>query len=353
MRKTCRVTINDQVFSAFRGDLLLDAARKYGIDIPYDCSTGHCGVCRVRVLGGLAVGGECRERGTVRACQARVLSDLHLKLETLPQVHTVAGHVSAIRRRAPDVVELKIEPSEPIMYLPGQYLRVQFRGFPTRCYNPTVPMEEILEPEYLHLQVRQFPGGQVSPALGSEIRVGHRVRLKGPFGSAFLRPASQNRLVLVASSTGFAPVWSMAVAAIRENQRREIVMVVGAESLQSLYMVNALCMLARFPSVTIVPVVERAQSVPDVIRVGKVTDCIPQLSGDDSVHVCGPLPLVEAVRDIAAEADALCYCVPFAPQHGDQEALESEGRREGTLARALDWLSGGQHVARYNSENAA
>jgi NAD(P)H-flavin reductase len=354
MRKTCRVTINDQVFSAGRGDVLLDAARKDGIDIPYDCSSGHCGACRVRVLDGLAVGGECREPGTVRACQARIMSDLRLKVETVPQIQTVAGRISAISRRAPDVVEVKIEPSDPIIYLPGQFLRVQFRGFPTRCYNPTAPMEDILEPELLHLQVRQFERGQVSPAIGSDIRVGHRVRLQGPFGSAFLRPASKSRLVLIANNTGFAPVWSVAVAAIRENPRREIVIVAGAHSLPSLYMVKALCMMARFPNVTIIPVVETPQRVPDVIRVGKVTDYIPELSAEDSVHVCGTLPLVEAVRHIAAKADAPCYCVPFAPQHGDQEALETPNRREGTLARALDWLngSGGQHGARQDRERA-
>jgi NAD(P)H-flavin reductase len=346
MRKTCRVTINDQVFSAFRGDVLLDAARKDGVDIPYDCRSGHCGACRVRILDGLAIGGECREPDTVLACRARIMSDLYLKIQTLPQIRTVAGQVSAIKARAPDVVEVKIEPSEPLIYLPGQFLRVQFRGFPTRCYNPTASMEEFSEPEFLHLQVRRHERGHVSAAIGSAIREGHRVRIQGPFGSAFLRPASQSRLVLVASDTGFAPVWSIAVAAIRENQRRDIFMLVGAQTMQSLYMVNALCMLARFPNVTIVPVVEAPQQLPDVIRIGNVTDYVPPLSADDSVHVCGPLPLVQAVSRLAAAADAPCYSVPFAPQHGDEDDVqEKESRRENALSRALSWLSGGQHSA--------
>jgi len=340
MRKICRVTINDQVFSASRGDILLEAARRDGIDIPYDCTSGHCGVCRVRVLDGLAVGGECREAGTVRACQARIMSDLQLRVETLPQIQTVTGRVSAIRQRGADVVELKIEPTDPIMYLPGQFLRVQFRGFPTRCYNPTAPMDEFLEPDYLHLQVRQWDGGKVSATIGSEIREGHKVRMQGPFGSAFLRPASDSRLVLVCHSTGFAPIWSIAVAAIRENQHREIVLVAGAESLDSLYMVNALCMLARFQNVTIVPVVETPQRVPDVIRVGSVTDHIPELSAKDCVHVCGPVGLVKAVTRIAAEANAPCYCVPFAPRHGESEAHDAE-QEGGAIARAIGWLGGG------------
>src|SRR5579871_1297137 len=194
MRKTCRVIINGQVFSARRGDVLVEAARKDGIDIPYDCHSEYCGICRVRVLDGLAVGGECREPGTVRACQARIMSDLRVKIDTLPEVRTVTGHISALKKRAPDVIEVAIEPSEPLMYLPGQYLRVQFRGFPTRCYNPTAPMEDLSQPEFLHLQVRRIERGHVSAAIGSDIREGHQVRIQGPFGSAFLRPASQRRL---------------------------------------------------------------------------------------------------------------------------------------------------------------
>jgi 3-phenylpropionate/trans-cinnamate dioxygenase ferredoxin reductase subunit len=321
------VTINNRVFSAFCGDILLDAARKDGVDIPCDCRSGNCGICRVRILSGLVVGGECRAPGTARACQARVMSDLHLKIEALPEIQTVAGHVSAIRRRAPDVVEVEIEPSAPFMYLPGQYLRVRFRGFPTRCYNPTAPMEDFSEPEFLHLQVQQIERGRVSAAIGSDIREGHRVEIRGPFGVAFLRPASESRLVLVAGGTGFAPVWSIAVAAIRENQGRRIVMVVGARTLQSLYMVNALCMLAHFPNITIIPVVETPEPVPDVIHIGNAADYIPQLSREDSVHVCGPPPLVEAAIRIAAAADAPYYCVPFEAQHGDHWAQEHDVAR--------------------------
>jgi len=60
-----------------------------------------------------------------------------------------------------------------------------------------------------------------------------RLPIPGPFGLAFLRPASVNQLVLIASGTGFAPIWSIAVAAIREHQDRHIVMVVGARTERS------------------------------------------------------------------------------------------------------------------------
>ena len=333
MRKSCRVTIDDQVFFASRGDILLDAALINGIDIPYDCRSGHCGACRVRVLDGMTIGGECGEPGAARACQSRILSDLQLEIEALPEVQTVAGQVSAIKKRAPDVVEIYIEPQQPIMYLPGQYLRVQFRGYPMRCYSPTASMDDFAEREFLHLQVQRIRRGRVSAAIGSGIREGHRVKIQGPFGSAFLRPASVNRLVLIASGTGFAPIWSIAVAAIQEHQRRHVVMVVGARTIDSLYMINALCVLARYPNVTIIPVVETPQNITTIIRTGSVADHIPELSAEDTVHACGPPRLVEAVSRMAAAAGAPCYCDPFIPQ----------GAKGNALSRALDWLNGVKH----------
>jgi NAD(P)H-flavin reductase len=321
MRKSCRVTINDQVFSAFRGDVLLDAALAQRTDIPYDCRSGRCGICLVRVLDGLAIGGECREPGVVRACKTRVMSDLRLKVEALPDVQTVTSRVSAVEPRAPDVVEVRIETPRPIVYLPGQHLQVQFHGYPVRCYNPTVSTGLVRVPDLLHFQVRRFSRGRVSAAIGSRIREGHQVRLRGPFGSAFLRPASQGRLVLVASDTGFAAASAIAVAALKEHPRRRVVAVIGARTLASLYMVDELCALARYPNVTVLPVVETPQNVSAVIRVGRVVDHIPKLSSGDSVHVCGPPQLVEAVSGIAAAAGTMCYCVPLRPARQEERVV--------------------------------
>src|SRR5262249_24356658 len=155
----------------------------------------------------------------------------------------------------------------------------------------------------------------------SGIREGHRVKIQGPFGSAFLRPTLLNRLVLVASGTGFAPIWSIAVAALRENKRRRIVMVVGARTIDSLYMIDALCALARCPNVTIIPVVEAPQNVTAIIRTGGVVDHVPELSAEDIVHACGPPRLVEAVGRMAAAAGAPCYRDPFVPQEDKETPL--------------------------------
>ncbi len=333
MRKICRVFANGEEFSANCGDLLLDAALMNGVDIPYDCRSGYCGACRVNLVRGRVFGGEDGSPNVVRACQCRVISDVAIEIEDVPETATEHGHVARLFRPAPDVMEVSIAMLRRADYLPGQYYKVQFRGFPVRCYSPTFPLEGPHDETVLHLHVGRVPNGRVSSALGREIRVGHRVKLTGPLGTAFLRRGHSGRLVLVAGGTGFAPMWSVAIAAIAERRNREIVFVVGARTLKSLYMIRALCRLAHFPSVTIVPVVTEPQTISDAIRAGTPIDHMPALSSSDVVYTAGAPAMVERVARMASAVGARCYTDPFTPQNDESE-------QRSLLARATDWLGG-------------
>jgi 3-phenylpropionate/trans-cinnamate dioxygenase ferredoxin reductase subunit len=225
----------------------------------------------------------------------------------------MSGQVADLARLAPDVIGVSLEMQKPFHLLPAQYCKMQFRGFPARCYSPSYPLEGGPSANLLHFHVRRLPGGIVSSALGKRIRVGHRVRLTGPFGSAFLRPNHSGRTVLVSSGTGFAPMWSIAVAAITERPPRELVVVVATRKIQSFYMHGALCRLALFPNVTIVPIVSEPQSVSPAIRSGRPTDHLPNLSPNDVVYTSGAPAMTEHVARIAKDAGAKCYTDPFVP----------------------------------------
>src|SRR5688572_21091970 len=112
MPKHCRVHINEQGFTAQRGEVLLDAALGNGVDVPHDCRAGQCGTCKVKVRSGLTVGGECDEPGMVKACQARIITDLEVVVEPVPEVLTTHGTVIATRPLAPDVMEVLIRPHD-------------------------------------------------------------------------------------------------------------------------------------------------------------------------------------------------------------------------------------------------
>jgi NAD(P)H-flavin reductase/ferredoxin len=331
MRKICKVLVNGEEFSANCGDLLLDAALMNGIDIPHDCRSGYCGTCRVNVVSGRVFGGQDSSPNVVHACQCRVLSDLTIEVEDVPETAVENGRVIGLVRLAPTVMEVSIAVPRSAEYLPGQHYKVQFRGFPARCYSPTFPLEGPHDETILRFHVSWVPGGRVSPALGREIRIGHRVKLTGPLGTAYLRPEHPGRLVLVSGGTGFAPMWSVALAAIVERRDREMVFVIGARNLRTFYMGRALCRLARFPNVTIVPVVSEAQTISNAVRTGHPTDYMPTLSSSDVVYTAGAPVMVETVARMAKAVGAVCHTDPFT-----SETKKSESRS--FFAQAAAWL---------------
>jgi NAD(P)H-flavin reductase/ferredoxin len=310
-KKTCKVTLNKETFLANCGDLLLDSALMNGIDLPHDCRSGICGACRVRLVDGRVFGGHEHGDEMIHACQARIVSDLEIVTEPVPEPVTMSARIAKIVHLASDVVGIDVEVPTPLHHLPGQYCKLQFRGFPARSYSPTYPLEGRPDSSLLHFHVRRLPDGIVSSALGRNIRAGHRVKLTGPFGSAFLRPHHTGSLVLVASGTGFAPMWSIAVAAIMERPQRQLLFVVAARKIQSLYMHSALCRLALFPNVTLIPTVSEHQNVSPAIRIGRPTDHLPNLSPNDVVYTSGAPAMTESVARIARAAGARCYTDPF------------------------------------------
>jgi len=332
MSKLCRVEVNGESFVAHQGDLLLDAALMNGIELPHDCRSGYCGTCRVRVQSGHTFGGASQDPGCVQACQARVISNLRIAVEEVPTTVEVDGRLVDLRRVAPDVLELSVEPAAPLAFIPGQYLSLRFRGFPARHYSPTAPLEAGQTRDILRFHIRQFPDGQVSSALGHGIAKGHRVRLSGPFGSAYFRERNASRLILVASGTGFAPICSVADAAMREWPERELVLIAAARSLHSLYMLPALCQLAQGPRVTITLVSSARQDFPRAVRHGRPTDYLPALRPGDLVYAAGAPAMVNAVSAIAHAAGATCHADPFAPAN-------RTGEGPTLLARATSWLA--------------
>jgi ferredoxin len=159
MAKTCKVTLNNEAFLANCGDLLLDSALMNGIDLPHDCRSGICGACRVRLVEGRVFGGHEHGDDMIHACQARVVSDLEIVSEPVPDQVSLPGRVANMVRLAPDVIGVDVELPKPLHYLPGQYCKLQFRGFPERSYSPTYPLEGRPDPSLLHFTSAGSPTG--------------------------------------------------------------------------------------------------------------------------------------------------------------------------------------------------
>jgi NAD(P)H-flavin reductase/ferredoxin len=330
-----QITIDGQRFLAPRGQLLLDAALNNGIALPHDCRAGHCGTCCVRLMSGEMQGGEGSEPGKVHACQCRIAGDADITTEQRLAIRRVDGVVGSLRRLSAEVIEVEIRMDQAFPYLAGQYAQVRFNGYPSRPFSITYPLRTSQKNQNgraVWFHVRRMKDGRVSPSLGKHIRPGHQVKLTGPYGSAHFRPNLVGPLILVATHTGFAPIWSIAVAALRENPERDMMIIAGGRTLESLYMWPALARLATFPNVRVVPVCSTPQTLINAVRIGRPTDHLPPLLPSDVFYACGAPGMVDSIKEIAARIGAVCYADPFLPT--DDDAIE-----ESLLSRAKNWLT--------------
>jgi hypothetical protein len=87
----------------------------------------------------------------------------------------------------------------------------------------------------------------------------------------------------------------------------------------------ALCRLALFPNVNLIPLVSEPQQFSRAVRSGRPTDHMPKLAPDDVVYAAGAPDMTDAVARVAKAAGARCYTDPFVaePRTADQAGLMS------------------------------
>ncbi len=319
-------------FQARSGQVMLDAALLAGVRLPHDCRAGLCGSCLTRVRAGITLGGNSTQPGLVYACQARVFSDLTLEVEDRPAVAQTSGKIVSLGEVAEDIVEVTMQAEDPLEVLPGQYCRFRFRGYPDRPFSPTASLTGIREDGLIRLNIKRVRDGKVTPQLGRSIRLGHGVEINGPHGHAFLRTGKRGRLVLIGSGTGFAPVWSVAAAALRENPNRPIIMVAASRKRSAFYMGRALDVLTRFPQAQVRACIDELETPSQLFLPGSPIDHLPDLTSEDIVYAAGSPRLVEAVGKIAKVAGAEFYTDPFETAAAAQQ---------GWIDSAKSWLMTG------------
>jgi len=306
-KSTCTVTINGKKIKANVGDTLIDAGLGGRLVIPHDCCSGQCETCRVRVLSGAVDDLGTREKDTVLGCLSVLEGDAEISYDPVPIVKTVKGTIESIREIKADYLEVRIRAARPVTWLPGQYLRATFAGYPPRDYSPTTPLNLDAEQDVIVFHIKIYPDSVVSSKLGKGIGVGHAVKLRGPFGNAFLRRQPEP-ILLTSTGTGFAPIWSIAVAASMGQPGREIRVIAGARTRDGLYMRDAVRWL-------------QARGIPITLTAGDgdnetvLTDRPHALAGpltaDHVVYSAGAPAHVDAMRAIALEAGATFYADPF------------------------------------------
>ena len=311
MSTKCELVVNGKRITARIGDTILNAALVSRIVIPHDCNTGQCETCRIRVYAGEVDDQGTRRGETVLACQATVAGGAVIEFDEVPSPSKRAGTVTSVAKLTPDIFAVTVRLDKAFTYLPGQYVKVSFAGYPVRDYSPTLPADGITDLNTLLFHIRKEPGGAVSSDLGRRISAGTRVSIEGPFGNSFHR-RGDGRIILVSSGTGFAPIWAVARASRFREPDREMIVIAGARYAHNLYMREAMAWLGRTGVERLILTCSRNSHESDV-RAGRPTAHLPRLDASDTVFTAGAPAMVAAVELIAESAGATCYADAFLP----------------------------------------
>jgi NAD(P)H-flavin reductase len=209
------------------------------------------------------------------------------------------GTVVAREARSFDVSVLQVQPEPRMDYLPGQSVAIEAPGRPRlwRYYSmANAPRQDGL----LEFHVRLIDGGAVSMALTSRTVAGTELRLGPPVGVLTLgQPASGRDLLLVAGSTGLAPLKAIADQVTTLAQPPKVQLFFGARTADGLYDLDSLeKMAAQYSWLTITPVVSADPRFAG--QTGRLPDVVAR-HGDWSGHdayLAGPTTMV---RDAAAQ----------------------------------------------------
>ncbi len=102
---------------------------------------------------------------------------------------------------------------------------------------------------------------------------------------------------------------------------REIVVVVGVNKRNDLYMAKALLRLVAFPKVQVVAALRESDRPNSPFQIGSPLDFMPRLAPDDIVYACGAPGLVDGVAAKARAAGACCYVDPFYPAEASSKGM--------------------------------
>ncbi len=296
------------------GQSIADASYRSRINIPVDCSDGACGTCKAFCESGDYDGGSYiedalsddeSEQGYLLACQAKPRSDMVLQIATTSAVAktsaaTHTGTVTAVDRLSETTVALRIDVAErgKLAFLPGQYVNIAVPGTEvTRSYSFSNGPED----DELSFLVKISPGGKMSDYLTERAAVGDEIELTGPHGSFFLRE-SDAPLLLLAGGTGLAPILSILRTLDEIGSERPVHLVYGATTDEDVVELDTIRDLAGDGVLTWEYCVADENTAAE--NQGYVTSLIgPEHfhDGDAAVYLCGPPPMVEAVRGFFSE----------------------------------------------------
>jgi propane monooxygenase reductase subunit len=301
---------------------ILRAAAEQGVMLMHGCKEGQCASCKSFVLDGedieldrystFALPDYEREEGFTLLCRAHVYEDVRIELlnfdaemirSGLPIQRAVAEVVSItpVTHDMRHLVLRLVEPRE-IKFFPGQYVDIAVPGTgASRSFSMANTSSR--ESGQLEFVIKVYPDGLFSHFLDSQLAVGDRLDVQGPFGVFTLRESDDAELIFIGGGAGMAPILALLRSMAERGIRRRATYYYGARRRRDLCFEDELRALsAALPGFRYVPALSEPTDDDGWDgEVGLVTEVVRRYETDlraAHAYLCGPPPMVEAAMPV-------------------------------------------------------
>ncbi|MEH6499662.1 MAG: FAD-binding oxidoreductase [Pseudoalteromonas distincta] len=309
-----RITLaNGKSFESQPDTSILENALQQGLTLEYSCKTGRCGVCRTTAPEGAtrplmpeeALTIDEIASGHILTCCRVAEENLTLAIEDLGelagiQIKTLPCRIDSVQQVKDDVtiITLRLPPTTPLMFLPGQYVDIISQTGRRRSYSiANAPRAD----GKIELQIRHVPGGELSQYWFEKAKPNDLLRLEGPQGTFFLRQKKVSHLVFLATGTGIAPVKAILerISELSPTHPQQIHVYWGGRTEPDLYWQPP----ADIQGLRYVPVLSRGDGLwsgrKGYVQDAVIEDRIDLL--DAQVYACGSESMIKSAKDLLTQ----------------------------------------------------
>ena len=298
------------------GNTILEAALDQGIDFPHGCRSGNCGACKSLKISGdiemspyseFALDEDEEKQNFILACRSVPWSDSEIKIISEEddennnlEIKDLEYKVINLKQATNDIYVMNlrmVNNKEVFKFKAGQYAELYIGN----CKEKHFSMANSPNDSELEFHIKTLDGGEVSNYVKNNLKIGENIKIKGPYGNAYLREKHKGPIIAVAGGTGLAPILSIIKYSQEIEVKQPINIYYGSQSEKELYSVEQFEKMSKINNILkFFPVViEKPKN--KTLRRGFVTDTIIEDIKDFDgykAYLAGPPKMVEVAEEI-------------------------------------------------------
>jgi glycine betaine catabolism B len=271
---------------------------------------GTPGRQRSAVVGGDPAAGEVSAPAPTAPAIPSSLASATPEQPSKPNSWTGLLRVARIFPETPTVKSFRlVDPAAvllPFTYLPGQFLTVTLATGGDSIKRSYTIASSATQRAYAEITVKREEHGVVSQFLHDQVHEGDTLQVTAASGKFTFTGEEASSVVLIGGGVGVTPMMSVARYLTGRAWGGEIFFLYGAKTEAEIIFREELEYLRkRYPNLHLMLVVDKANSPDWPYAAGRIDrelleKTVPDLRSR-RVHICGPLPMMNAIKGILAE----------------------------------------------------